>query len=308
MAFNNGAISREVLKEVIHGLKSRPTPLAREFCTIKRGRNGLVGKVPYLTSASTLGSTGNGRAGQAPGSDIPTQQASLAYADYDCLQYPGRVDIAHASIINLNSLDLDALAEFLVACMAQSAALTDTDLAQILADANANNTFDCNSAGGGEWDTADGTALTDLDKIRTSGAYAKGANTVIFGVGAWSAFRGCPEVIGRVAMSNSTLLTDSEARSLLSGFGFTNIYLFDNMVNAADDGLAISVSDVFSSGVWVGHKSDLLMIDPDHELNGDANAEKVIGAPRSVLSYVEYADFVRPHKEMGCRMTNVLSS
>lgn len=304
--FDNGSISNDVLKEVILGLTSRPQPLARLFCTVKEGRQGLIGKVPYLTSATSLGSTGNGRVGQAPGSDISSHQGALAYADYDCKQYGGRVDLAHASVISLDAFDFDAMGEFLQFAMAQSAVLCDTDLATVLASASLNNTFDCNSVGGGEWNTADGTPLTDLDKIRTNGSYAKGADTVIMGVTAWSEFRANPQVIGRVATSNSTLLTDSEAQALLAGFGYRNIYIYDQALNTADDGLALSISDVFATGVWAGHKSDLIMVSPRHALNGEAQAEKVPGAPRSILTYVEYADFVRPHKEMGCRLTNVL--
>lgn len=302
--FDNGSIPSSVLSEIIFGLETKPACQADSICTIHNRTTTLGGSIPLFSSQSSVGRAN--RAGLQPGEASTPRIQSAGSVAYSALAYVGRCDITDESVINLAGYGLDILAKDMEIAIADSHLGVDEALAAVLASSSLNEAFDCASDGTGRWDVpAASSPLDDLDKAKHD--TAPGADTLVLGANVVRILKRHPDFLAMYSNFSAGYLNDAQLLEVLGGIGFANVHVFDKMRDLNGLPLALSMDFLGNQQCWIGHKSDLIMVDPQHAKNHFPENFRDHGTRTNAVQFTRYAAFARPHKEMGCVFTNIFT-
>lgn len=312
-AFDISSIPGVTLDQIVKGLETEEQAFADQVCTIISRKSSLSGNIPLDESVFTLSRIAN--KGLAPLEEASPHGGRMGTFAYNALAYVGFRRVSDEELIArdyfTNAEDLGGA----VGMAKREANLNvDARLADVLASTTLNNEYDATVDGTGAWSGA-GNPLADLNAITRT--YAPNADTMILGRQVYDALVGNSDIIANSSLFDSGQINYDALISLLRTKvrGLRQVYVFDKMYNASPlDGATstppgaanVSFARLFETGVWVGHKSALIMVRPTHERQDSIDSERVARTRSYDISYNRYIDICRPLIEMGCVVTNVV--
>lgn len=307
--FDGSTIPDAVIEEVTMGLLTEEQALADEICTIIQTPS-LAGVLPNLGSAATLGRLEN--SDLQPLVEAEPHGGSAGSTAYDCLAQVGYALISDEERAQFQAFGLDFLANRIRQARANANLQVDNALATVLASTSLNAEFDTTSDGSGEWDDAtNGTPLEDIVEIIDD--FAPGADTIVYGPETRRILIRHPDLVAEFSNFSGGQLDADGLRNLLSrktGIPVDNIYEFKKLYNAGPKNGTVSTAYLFDEGFWVGHKRDLICVDPTNPVgqpafNNLTEVERVVRRRAHEIQHTRYVDFLRPTTSLGCTVSLV---
>lgn len=307
-SFDVGTIPQLTVQEIMYGLMTSEVALADSICTTYTRGSTLNGKVPVMTSASTLARAEN--IGLPPLAENVALGGAMTTADYNCLARVGDALVSDEEVNDMGALGADAASFALTSCRRQANFKTDYVLAQTLESTTLNEEFDCNVDGNGEWnDYTNGTPLADL--LLAADEFAPDADTFVIGRRVHDILLAHPDIKAQIVMINNGQLDYNGLFAYLRTKipNLQNFHVLDKLYNTAARGQTVAPGRLFSEKAWLGHKADLLLVEP----NGAAIQNRVTQqrAPNNRalhVQYVRYNAILRPTKSLGVTFTNVIGA
>lgn len=308
MSFDISTIPDQVLRSMAMGLVTEEESFADQVCTRITGKTTLNGTIPSKTSASTLGRLYN--AGLAPGEVAKDHEGGVATTAYACKAYVGARFVYDEERNDLSVYGVDEIRDAARLARAVANLNIDAALATLLASTTENEEFDCNTNGNGEWDDqVNGTPLEDL--LAAKYDQAPGSDCLIYGPEAMRALLAHPDVVAEISHFNAGQLDISGLNTLLASklqIPVENIFRFEKLYNGAAEGAAVTTAFLFDEGVWMGHKRDLIMVDPLNALiNNKLEIERVVERRAHRVQYERYVDLKRLTQPLGVYFSNVIT-
>jgi hypothetical protein len=88
---------------------------------------------------------------------------------------------------------------------------------------------------------------------------------------------------------------------------FKNVYVFNKFYNAAKKGQPKDVQYLFKGKCWVGHKSNLVLVDPAHALQNQVDVLRKPERRGWLVQVVRHCDVLRPSQSLGCYISGALT-
>lgn len=307
MGVNVGSIPNALIMEIMQGLITKELAQADTICTRRTDRTTLQGSIPVLSSITTLARAED--VGVGPFAEVADHGGTMTTASYSCLARVGKSLISDEEVNDMGALGQDAIALHLGICRGIANFKTDYALSEVLKSSSLNGTFNCNSDGGGEWDDkTNGTPLADL--LKASRSFAPDGDTLVLGRRAAEALLSHPDVKAESSYFNAGQIDYGTLEAVLRRKipNIRNIYVLDNLYNANALGQAVSVTRLFEINAWLGHKRDLILVDPQGApIQNKVEQERQVSKRATLLQYERYNAILRPTALLGVRFTNVIT-
>lgn len=307
-SFDVGTIPQLTVQEIMFGLQTEEVAQADTICTPFRRGTTLSGKVPVMSSKSTLVRAEN--IGLPPLAENVAQGGSMTTADYTCLARTGDALVSDEEINDMGALGADAAAFHLTQCRRQANFKTDYVLAQTLESTVLNEEFDCNTDGNGEWDDyTNGTPLADI--LLAADEFAPDADTFVIGRRTHDILLGHPDIKAQIVMIAAGQLNYdglfAYLRTKIPNLQY--FHVLDKLYDAATRNGAASPTRIFREKAWLGHKRDLLLVEPSGAPIQNQVTQNRSAAHRALrIQYVRYNTILRPTKALGVTFTNIVTA
>lgn len=294
----------QTARRIYMGLRTTEMAFADECCAAMREVTTLSGSVPVETDETNLGRLDD--LGLAPGAEAIEHGGEGGFAEYNCKEFVGPNTILDRVVADYEAYGEDALAKELQRARMRANLKLDGRLAQVLADTGLNETYSATGDGSGAWDTALGKPLLDLNTVRLE--IVPGADTVIF-----DAISVNWLVQHASFTAQSSFYADGQidysafAAYVKSKTEFKNVYVFNKFYNAAKKGQPKDVQYLFRGKCWVGHKSNLVLVDPAHKLQNHVDVERKTSKRGWFVQVTRHCDILRPSQSLGCYISGVLT-
>ncbi|NRA56921.1 MAG: hypothetical protein HRU13_02210 [Phycisphaerales bacterium] len=311
MSFDFGSILDQVIPEVTKGLVTQEQADADRICTKWGMTTTLSGRFPRMTNVTTMGRAEN--VGLAPGALAKEHGGGLAEVLYNCLAYVGYDFISDPARNDLAAFGEDLIADRVRQARIDANTGVDIALATLLADVVANNEFNVLAAPGGDgngaWtDKVNSTPLNDMVKAKHE--FAPGADAIYYGPRVKRTLIDHPDFIAEDSHFDAGQRDLNSLNAFLAGklnIPLANIFYVEKFYNSANEGQPPVITYIGDEVFWMGHRSDLLMIDPSGPINNLSETNRNIKRRGFEISHARYVDFVRPTRELGVTFTNIIA-
>lgn len=301
--------SQNSLNEIKMGLRTQRGSIAREICgRPRRAPRHTSGKVAYYNISSRLVRE---EEPLAPGAPMKEDNYQIATTDFQCKRYYGRSRITDEEKIDLSYYDEDLVEDESLFCVVQAEARLDLKLASVMADTALNQEFSATGDGNGAWDTSAGTPIQDL--LDTRRTLVPGADLVVIGEDVHDALLTNPNIRAESANYDAGSLDYSGLQIYLArklGMQPSQIYIFKKDYNSAKEGQPAVKARGFGTGVWMGYRDTLLLVEPDDGANGNSDSLKMQRndvTSSDDITYYLLADIVRPDINNGATITDTIT-
>lgn len=306
MGLDQGTFPDVLIQEMMFGLLTTEVSQADSICTPGPFRTTMSGSVPVLKSISTLAR--DEEIGLAPLAIAQELGGEMTSAPYTALARVGRSFVSDEERNDMGAYGQDAVALHLRLVRMQANFKTDRALATALASTVLNNTFDCNSDGGGEWnDYTNGTPLQDL--LKAADSFAPDADTLVLGRSVHDALVAHPDIKAQIVQINAGQIDYSGLMAILRVKvpNLQYLYVLDKLYNSAGKGQNLSTARLFRNNAWLGHRSDLILVEPSGAaIQNTVDQERDVDRRALKVQYSRYNAILRPTKELGVTFTNVI--
>jgi hypothetical protein len=303
MAADPNSFPQQVAQTVYAGVITDVLALADNVCSKYTQSITLNGTLPRRTSKSGTGRIKNRKL--APGVAAQEHGGEMAGTDFKATAHVGTDFISDESLINGAAYNEDELAKSLTTARMEANLNVDATCVEALGSTTLNIEFDCQTDGAGSWnDYTNSTPLSDLRLGRKN--FAPGSDTIIMGTGLLYVLLDHPAFFAGQNFFNAGALDFEKFETVMRAKipGIRNVYLWEKIYDANELGQAVDFEYLFDYGCWVGHKSDLVLVEPASELQGMVDQERVVGRRGYKVSVNRYIDVVRPTREKGVIFTN----
>lgn len=305
MGFDLNSVPEQVLRSIALGLVTTEQAVADTLCTKFTEKTTLSGRVPVLSSKATMARADN--VGLGPGEEPKAHGGKLKPSTpYNCLAYVGYDEITDEERNDLSVFSLDYIADRVRQARVDSNMGVDLKLQEILESTSLNTEFDVTSDGNGAWtDKVNSTPLEDM--VEAKHTFCPGADTIIYGPAIKRALLAHPDLIAEYSQFNAGALDIDGLSALIARkTGITNVQYVEKFYDSANEGQAVSVTYLFDTLFWMGHKRDLVMVDPANAaINNKAEIERVVSRRLHQVQHTRYIDILRNTQELGAVFSNV---
>lgn len=294
---------QQVAQTLYAGIMTEVPALADSYCSKYTQTITLNGSLPRKTNKSSLGRIGNRKL--APGVAAQEHGGEAAGTQFNATAHVGTDFVPDETIISMAAFGEDALADRLQTARMEANLNVDATLAEVLESTTFNMAFDCETDGAGNWnDYTNSTPLTDMRIGRKN--FAPGSDTIIIGSGLLYVLLDHPAFFAGQNFFNAGALDFEKFEATFRAKipGIRNVYVWEKIYDAAGLGQTEDIEYLFDHGCWIGHKSDLVLVDPQSELQGRVDQERVSSRRGFKVSVNRYIDVVRPTKQKGVIFTN----
>lgn len=308
MGLDQGTFPDVLIQEMMFGLLTSEVAQADSICTPGPFRTTMSGSVPVLKSISTLAR--DEEIGLAPLAIAQELGGEMTSAPYTALARVGRSFVSDEERNDMGAYGQDAVALHLRLVRMQANFKTDRALATALASTVLNNEFDCASGqdGNGEWnDYTNGTPLQDL--LKAADSFAPDADTLVLGRSVHDALVAHPDIKAQIVFINAGQIDYSGLIAILRVKvpNLQNLYVLDKLYNSAGKGQTLSTARLFRNNAWLGHKQDLILVEPaGAPIQNQVDQERDVDHRALKVQYARYNAILRPTKELGVTFTNVI--
>jgi hypothetical protein len=306
MGLDQGTFPDVLIQEMMFGLLTTEVSQADSICTPGPFRTTMSGSVPVLKSISTLAR--DEEIGLAPLAIAQELGGEMTSAPYTALARVGRSFVSDEERNDMGAYGQDAVALHLRLVRMQANFKTDRALATALASTVLNNTFNCNSDGAGEWnDYTNGTPLQDL--LLAADSFAPDADTLVLGRSVYDALVAHPDIKAQLVNINAGQIDYSGLAAILRVKvpNLQQIFVLDKLYNSGAKGQALSTARLFRNNAWLGHKQDLILVEPSGAaIQNTVDQERDVDHRALKIQYARYNAILRPTKDLGVTFTNVI--
>ena len=307
ISFDIGSIPEQVLRSIALGQITEELSFADMVCTRVTERTTLNGSVPILNDKATLGRLDD--TGLSPGVAPKEHGGAAGVTAYACLAYAGLDFVTDEERDDLGVYGIDMIENRARQARINSNLKIDARLSTQLSSTALNGEFDCNVDGSGEWDDyVNSDPLKNMIDARRD--KVPGADTIIIGPEVYDALVGHPDIIAEFSQFNAGSLDYDGLAALLKRKipGIRDVYHFEKFYDTAERGDAFSIGYLFAQGAWMGHKRDLIMVDPANaDVNNKLDIERDAKRRGHDVQYVRYIDIIRTHLSLGVTFTNTIT-
>jgi hypothetical protein len=294
---------QQVAQTVYAGIMTEELALADNVCAKYTQTITLNGTLPRKTNKSSLGRVGNRKL--APGVAAQEHGGEMAGTTFSATAHVGTDFVPDETIISMSAYGEDALADRLRTARMEANLNVDATLAEVLESQTLNMVFDCTSAGAGSWnDFTNSTPLTDMRKARKD--FAPGSDTIIVGSGLLYVLLDHPAFFAGQNFFNAGALDYEKFEATFRAKipGIRNVYVWEKVYDANALGQAEDIDYLYDYGCWIGHKSDLVLVEPQSELQGMVDQQRIIARRGYQISVSRYIDVCRPTRQKGVAFVN----
>lgn len=305
--FDFGSILNQVIPELTMGLVTEERAAADLICNPMRNRTTLSGSFPRMTSKSTLGRADN--VGLAPGARAKTHGGGLAAVSYNCLAYVGYDFISDEEANDVAAYGEDLIANRLRQARIDSNLGVDIELFNVLASTTANEKYDCNTDGSGEWDD-DANSKPLEDMLAAKHTLAPSSNAIVYGPAVYRALLKHPDFLAETSYFSAGQLDLNAINRILAakiGIPTANIFYVEKYYNSANEGLTEVLTYLGNEVFWMGLREDLILVDPQNAINNASDSERVLDRRGYEVIHSRYVDIVRPTKAHGVTFSNTIT-
>ena len=306
MAFNDGSLLQVTTQDLIYGLRDNLGAFADQVCK-RYTRAALSGEEPIFATASTLAQAASGR---APGSTIEDRNTELSSVTYKMLEYAKLVDIAKASLTDLDQyMAGGAAGEFSNVLVRDVDAGIDAALAALIVNATYNNS---QAAATGVWSLNTSTPILDLQAAVDK---SPGADTLILGHTSARELARHPDTKERISNYTGAGAIGFEQLKGILGEALeidpSRVFVFSKFRNSANEGQTAVLARLAGDLAWVGHSDGLRLYEQDYtpivsDAPGNGGLVSVKDEHnRWEIAYRRVLSIVRGDKDLGCYVTGL---
>lgn len=304
MGMDTGSFPRMVAQRLYTALMTQDFAQADNICRKETGKTTLQGKVYTESSKAGLARIGNKKL--APLEAARKRHGALASRDYDAGACVGAESVPDEVVIDYDALGEDALTRRLKSARAEANINVDAVMVDALTSQTVNEVYDVTTDGAGEWDDyTNSKPYVDMQNIQRD--VAPGSDTVVIGLQMSQILLSHPDTFAESSNFNAGLADHQALEAYIKRKvpGIANVYILDVLYDNSEEGAPVNFEHLFATGVWMGHKSDLVLVDPQHKLQSQVDIIRNVDQRCWDLQIARYIDVVRITKELGCALTNV---
>lgn len=312
MGFDTSSITPQVLRTITMGQRTAELAAADTICRKITDKDKLQGSLDSMDLDSGL-------ARDEDRDLTPGARCEPHGGGFDNTTYHAKAQVGSAQIFDEGRNDsaaegLDIITDRVRFARAVANAKVDMKLFDVLSNTGGtfNVTFNAASGndGNGAWDDyTNGTPLRDLLKARLN--FAPGADSLIYTPSIFQALQSHPELLAEVSNYSDGQLDFDALNGLLArklGISASNIFYVEKLYNTAKRGQTPTFGYVGNGTVWMGYRSDLIMVDPQAApINDISELERDVPTRSHYIQHTRYIDIIRPTLQMGVTFTNVLT-
>ena len=304
MGMDQGTFPRMVVQRLYMSLMSKDYAQADTICRKETGKTTLNGTVYAKSSKSGLARVGNKKL--APLVAARKRHGKLGSRNYNAGACVGSTQLSDETMIDYAALGEDALADHVREVRAEANINVDAVLVDAIEDTAVNEEYDVTTDGDGAWDDyANSKPYKDMQNIVRD--VAPGSDTIILGLQMSHILLSHPDTFVETSNFNAGLADFSGLQSYIKRKvpGIANIYVFEVLYDANEEGEEADPDHLFTNGCWIGHKSDLVLVDPNHPVQAQLDVTRNQDQRCWDVQVARYIDVVRISKELGCTLTGL---
>lgn len=304
MGMDTGSFPRMVAQRLYTALMTQDYAQADNICRKEIGKTTLQGKIFAESSKAGLARIGNKKL--APLEAARKRHGKLTSRDYDAGACVGTESVPDEVVIDYDALGEDAIARRLKAARAEANINVDAVMVDALTSQTVNEVYDVAVDGAGSWDDyTNSKPYIDMQNIQRE--TAPGSDTVVIGLQMSQILLSHPDTFAETSNIVAGLADHSALEAYIKRKvpGIANVYILDVLYDDSEEGEDANPVHLFTQDVWIGHKSDLVLVDPSHRIQSQVDVERNVDQRCWDLSIARYIDVVRISKELGCALTNV---
>lgn len=293
----------EIVEDVISDIEE---PIARRVCNV-RTPEGLNSDIGYPTLKTQLGDAHYGL-DVARGAEVESSDEEVDSVSYNALKQVGTGQVTIESEIEAGKYDVDAVEMAIESAILDSMTAVELKFDNFLTDSNV--WTDDNSVKSGNWD--DGGSSSE--PYKTSSKIARNALasdlTMVAGGKVIEELRSHPDTKEQDAnySGSGQVSTDTVVEKLRDAHRNINeVYIFENLYDDAQAGLAESGTRFFDKSIWIGSSRYCFMIDPQHPRNPYQLVEDDADRAATKINYGQFVDYVAPISKVGRFIADVFS-
>lgn len=262
----------------------------------------LQGILPQLTTASMLPRD----AERIPqGAKAKPNSISFAQPSYNCERCPGITSVPDGVMADIDQYNLEGLNPFLEVALSQANHVANSYFKTVLSSTSLNT----ERAAAAQWnDPANAEPFTDLEAvIRLIGKFDTMilGDNVIHALAQTEAFKA--QNIN-YAGSNGMIPQGAVETALKALYPhLKNVYVFDDMYNAAAEGQDVSLGFVFDGIAWVGYAKNLVFVEQEDPKHPRSEQQRDAESRSTLFSYELNLDIVRVDPLCGAIITGVIA-
>jgi hypothetical protein len=277
--------------------------LADEICTKYTRTTTLSGTLPRYLTKTTLARIQN--KDLSPGAEAETHGGEAGSVSYNCLAQVGYDVITDEHKHDIEVYGRDAIEDHLGVAIATSNLNIDDKLREVLESTSLNG----EESVGNAWDDG-GSSSTPWEDMRDGiQSKAPGADTIVCGIDVAQALMSNSNFYAQTSYFNAgTSNLDALAEDLKANLkGIQNVYLPRKIYDSANRGQNTSVDYLMKSTFWIGHKRNLIMVDPQGEINNKTEISRAARRRSDEIVFTRYVDIIRPDSLLGVTFTGTLT-
>lgn len=304
MGMDHGSFPRMVVQRLYKSLMSKDFADADNICRKETGKTTLSGTIYAESSKSGLARIGNKKL--PPLVAAKKRHGKLASRNYDAGACVGATQISDEAMIDYDALGEDVLANKIKECRAEANVNVNAVMVDAIESTVLNNEFDATTDGDGAWDDyTNSHPYKQMQEIVTD--VAPGSDTVIVGLSMSHTLLSHPDTFAETSNFAAGLADYNALVAYIKRKvpGIANVYILDVLYDAAEEGEEPDIQHLFTNGCWIGHKSDLVLVDPQHAVQSQVDVTRNADQRCWDVQIARYIDVVRISKELGCAVTNI---
>jgi len=301
MAINQSSFPDGLLRQLLRGLETdRESEFRSEGLVNIIEPDTLAGEVPIKPSGYTLRRDEN--RGLAEGAEAKPHDGTLETVSYDATRMVGYEFVPDGQIIEEDAYNNDAAEDALTGAEAQSNLNVDLEIEDVLT--GLSTTQSATAA------FSDQTNAEPLQDISEAFDQVPGADTLVMGRTVFRELSQLPDITARISNFDAGSVSEGELENLLinrfSAEGLEEVHVIKQKYNSAAEGQPFQVDYVMDESMALYHSDAIHLVTPDHELNPNAESERVVKRSGVEVKYEQRIDAIEaPEDDLAVRFTSI---
>jgi hypothetical protein len=302
MAIDQADFPDGLLKQLLRGLETeQPSEfLTNDLVNLIESPDTLEGTVPIKPSGYTLRRDEN--RDLAEGAEAKPHDGSLETVAFDAKRQVGYEFIPDGQIIEEDAYNNDAAEDALSGAEAQANLNVDLQIADVLT-----NLSTTQSATAAFSDETNADPLTDIEDAFDT---VPGATHLVMGRTVYNELSQLPDITARISSFDAGGVSEGELENtLINKFGargLENVHVMEKFYNGAAEGQDYSLSYIMDTEMALYHRDAIHLVRPDHELNPNAESERVVKRSGVEVKYEQRTDCIEaPEDDLAVRFTGI---